>query len=150
MKRSELFLKLQKGMEQYKSKVKLNDNFDEKDKSVQYIMSRYNLENFNDLINSSYEELDDEVDEEELKDLENRIDEYFTLYSPDDEEFREFIKKISVYITFIAKKPLHPPGIKFSNGIMLYKKGDTYYCTGKSLFIKKKHSLCKYCIARYE
>ena len=103
MKRSELFLKLQKGMEQYKSKVKLNDNFDEKDKSVQYIMSRYNLENFNDLINSSYEELDDEVDEKELKDLENRIDEYFTLYSPDDEEFREFIKKISVYITYIAK-----------------------------------------------
>ncbi len=132
MKSSELFLKLQKSMEQYKSKVKLNDTFDEKDKSVQYIMSRYNLENFNEIINSSYKELDDEVDEEELKDLENRIDEYFSLYAPDDEEFREFIKKISVYLTFIAKKPLHPPWIKFSKGTMVYKKGDTYIALVKA------------------
>ncbi len=29
---------------------------------------------------------------------------------PDDEEFKEFIKIISLYLTFIEKKPLHPPG----------------------------------------
>ena len=151
MKSSELFLKLQKRMEQYKSKVKPdNDCFYENDTSIQSIVSKYNLESFNEIMNSSYEEVDDEVNEEELKDLIHRIDNYFSLYAPDDEKFKEFIKIISIYLVFIGKKPLHPLGIKFSNGTMVYKKGDSYYCTGKSLFIKDKHSLCKYCIARYE
>jgi len=149
MKSSILFLKLQKRMEQYKSKVKHNESsFDEEDMSIQNIMSKYNLETFNEIINSSYPELDNEINEDELKDLENRIDNYFSLYAPDDEEFREFIKIISLYLIFIAKKPLHPLGIKFSNGTTLYKKDDIFYCTGKEVFIKDELSLCKCCIAQ--
>jgi uncharacterized protein (UPF0305 family) len=90
--------------------------------------------------------LDEEVDAEELKDLQNRIDHYFSLYTPDDKDFKEFIKAISIYLTFIAKKPLHPPGIVFSNGEKVYKKDGTYFCTGKRIFIKDKLSLCKYCV----
>ena len=136
-------------MEQYKSKVKHNESsFDEEDMSIQNIMSKYNLETFNEIINSSYPELDNEINEDELKDLENRIDNYFSLYAPDDEEFREFIKIISLYLIFIAKKPLHPLGIKFSNGTTLYKKDDIFYCTGKEVFIKDELSLCKCCIAQ--
>jgi uncharacterized protein (UPF0305 family) len=149
MKSSILFLKLQKRMEQYKSKVKHNDSsFNEENMSIQNIMSKYNLETYNEIINSSYRELDDEVNEDELKDLKNRIDNYFRLHAPDDEEFREFIKIISLYLIFIAKKPLHPPDIKFSNGSIVYKKDNNFYCTGKKVFIKDELSLCKYCIAR--
>jgi uncharacterized protein (UPF0305 family) len=149
MKSSALFIKLQKHMEKYKSKVKDNElSFNEEDMSIENIMSKYNLETYYEIINSSYGELDDEVNEDELKDLKNRIDNYFRLYAPDDEEFREFIKIISLYLIFIAKKPLHPPGIKFSNGTMVYKKDDIFYCTGKKVFIKVELSLCKYCIAR--
>lgn len=136
-------------MEQYKSKVKHNkSSFNREDSSKQNIMSKYNLKTFNEIIYSSYEELHDEVNEDELKDLENRINNYFSLYSPYDEEFREFIKIISLYLIFIAKKPLHPSGIKFSNGTTIYKKDDIFYCTGKKDFIKDELSLCKYCIAR--
>ena len=74
MKRLVLFLKLQKHMEQYKSKVKHNkSSFNREDSSKQNIMSKYNLKTFNEIIYSSYEELHDEVNEDELKDLENRI-----------------------------------------------------------------------------
>lgn len=109
-------------------------------------MSRYNLENFNEILNSSFDKLDEEVDEEKLKDLQNRIDYYFSMYAPDDEDFKEFIKAVSIYLTFIAKKPLHPPGIIFSDGGGVYKKDNVYYCTGKHIFIKDKLSLCKYCV----
>jgi uncharacterized protein (UPF0305 family) len=149
MKSSELCLKLKKSMEKYKKKVKNHNNsFNGNDMSIQRAMSKYNLENFNEIINSSCEESDIEINQEELKDLEDGIYNYFSLHAPDDEEFREFIKIISIYLTFIAKKPLHPPGIKFSNETTVYKKGNIYYCTGKSSFIKQKQSLCKYCIAK--
>ena len=111
-------------------------------------MSKYNLENFNEIMNLSFEEFNDEIDEEKLKDFQNRINHYFSLYAPHDEEFKEFITAISVYLTFIAKKPLHPPGIVFSNETHVYKKQNVYFCTGKSIFIKDKLSLCKYCVCK--
>jgi uncharacterized protein (UPF0305 family) len=144
MKTSQLLLKLKKDMKKYKSKMLDNGKND----SLNQIMSRYNLENFNAIMNTSLEELNEEVDEEKLKDLQNRIDHYFSLYAPDDEDFKEFINAISIYLTFVAKKPLHPPGIIFSNGKRVYKKDDVYYCTGKSIFIKDELSLCKYCVCK--
>lgn len=147
MKASKLFLKLKRHMEQYKSKVKCDSNSLDKN-DVQRAMSEYNLQNFHEILNLSPEGLDYEVDEEELRDLENRIDKYFSLHSPDDEEFKEFIKLISIYLTFIAKKPLHPPGIKFSDGTTVYQEGNSYYCTGKNLHMKDKNSLCKCCVAQ--
>ena len=135
-------------MEQYKSKVNHNNGSFNDDESLKHMVSKYNLETYNEIINLSYEELDDEINHEELKDLEDRIDNYFSLYAPADEEFREFIKIISLYLIFIAKKPLHPSGIKFFNGITVYKKDNIFYCTGKKLFINDDLSLCKYCIAR--
>ena len=144
MKTSQLLLKLKKDMEKYESKLNPNP----KKEPVHQIMSRYNLENFNEIMGTSLEGLDESVDEEKLKDLQKRIDHYFNLYAPCDEDFKEFIKVISVYLTFIAKKPLHPPGIIFSNGKKVYKNGDSYYCTGKNIFIKDELSLCKYCVCR--
>lgn len=144
MKISQLLLKLKGCMEKYKPKMQDSGKKD----SLNQTMSRYNLENFNEILNSSCNRSDEEVDEEKLKDIQNRIDHYFSLYAPDDEDFKEFIKAISIYLTFIAKKPLHPPGIVFSNGQRVYKKEDVYYCTGKRIFMKDKLSLCKYCVCR--
>ena len=144
MKTSQLLLKLKGCMEKYKPKM---HDSGEKD-SLNQAMSRYNLENFNEILNSSCNGLDEEIDEEKLKDLQNRIDHYFSLYAPDDEDFKEFIKAISIYLTFIAKKPLHPQGIIFSNDERVYKKDGIYFCTGKRIFMKDKLSLCKYCICK--
>ena len=55
---------------------------------------------------------------------------------------------ISLYLAFIAKKPLHPPGLMFSNGSGIYKNQGIYYCAGKSKFIAYKLSLCEYCVCK--
>jgi len=147
MKSSELLMKIKKEICPYKSKIMSSiENTD----SINSIMSKYNQDNFNEIMNLSPDELDDEIDEEDLNDFENRIDHFFELYAPDDEEFKEFIKAISLYLAFIAKKPLHPQGIKFHNGSGVYKKQSVYYCTGKSEFMKDELSLCKYCISKME
>jgi uncharacterized protein (UPF0305 family) len=149
IKSSKLFLQLKRSIKPYQSKIKAKETLiSGENNSIHNTMSEYNLENFNEIINSSYEGSDDEVDENELDDFKMCIDNYFDLYAPDDKEFREFIKIISIYLNFIAKKPLHPPGILFSNGATVYQNKDSYHCTGKSVFIKENHSLCKYCICK--
>jgi len=149
MKSSQLFLEIKTDLKRYKSKI--NDNnkdISENHFSIDYIMSKYNKDNFIEITNLSFPESDDEIDEKELDDFQKRIDYFFSLYAPDDEDFREFIKLISIYLTFIAKRPLHPPGIKFSDGKCVYEKQNIYYCTRKNEFIKNEMSLCKYCVCK--
>jgi hypothetical protein len=67
-------------MEKYKSKIRhAEENDNEKNNSINQIMSRYNLENFNEILNSSFEGPDKEIDEEKPKDFQDRID-HFSVY----------------------------------------------------------------------
>ena len=112
------------------------------------MMSEFNLENFNRLMTSKFSGEDCEIDDKLLEDFKSSIDNYFKLYGPDDGEFKEFIKIISLYLTFIEKKPLHPVGIVFEGGYTIYQSGNSYYCTGKKLFIEEDKSLCNYCVCK--
>lgn len=144
IKQSELILKLKKDIEPYKSKMKPNRDLDGIEKAV----SDYNLENFKDITNYSMTGKDTDVDVNEIKEINRSIDYFFALYLPDDIELRDFIKLISIFLIFIVQKPLHPPGVKFSNDTTVYKKDNSYYCTGKKYFIKDDFSLCKFCPAK--
>ena len=148
IKSSKLFFRLKRDIKQYQSKV-LSDRVspDKDNNSIMDIVSAYNLKNFIEIMSLKFIEHDDEIDEEELKEFKLSIDHYFSLYAPNNEEFRDFIKIISLYLTYIAKKPLHPPGILFSNGSKVYQSDGCYFCTGKKIFIKDEFSLCRYCIA---
>lgn len=110
-------------------------------------MSIYNRDNFNEITNLSLDELDDnEIPDEELDDFKKRIDYFFSLCGGEDEDFKESLKLISLYLVFIAKKTTASPVVQFSNGKIVYKDQNMYYCTGKSEFIKNKLLLSKYCI----
>ena len=146
IKISKLFLKLKNDINQYQSFIKPSDLV--RNDPVQNMMSEFNLENYNKLINSKFTGNDYEIDEKLLEDFKSSIDNYFNLYAPDDEEFKEFIKIISIYLTFIEKKPLHPLGIVFSGGYTVYQLGNSYYCSGKKFFIKEDKSLCNYCVCK--
>jgi uncharacterized protein (UPF0305 family) len=145
MKTSELLLKLKKEAELYKKLVKAPDK---SDNSINSIMSRYNYENFHEILQPSFKGEDEDLDDERIEDLRMRIDHYFSLHAPDDEDFRDFIKLISTYLVFIAKKPLHPPGTVFEDGSRVYKGKDSYICTGKRKFMTEELSLCRYCISQ--
>ena len=148
MKKSELLLKIKNDIGQYESKLKYEDNIDKNTDSMNYIMSEYNRDNFNEIMELSVVKLDDDISKEELNDFKKRIDYFFSLDASKDEEFKQFIMSISLYLTFIAKKPLHPPGFVFPNGSRVYKNENIYYCTGKNKFIKDSLSLCDYCICK--
>jgi uncharacterized protein (UPF0305 family) len=148
MKSSDLLLKLKKDIGNYKPLINLDQLDNEDENSIQLLMSRYNHNNYNEIINSPVNHILEEVDEEKLSDFICRIDNFFALYAPNQDEFKEFIKIISIYLTFIAKKPLHPPGTIFENGSRVYERENVYYCTGKIIFLKDDLSLCKYCVSQ--
>lgn len=143
IKSSELLLKLKTEIEPYRTLIKPKTYMVDE---VQETMSSYNAENFRRLTETHFSGEDEEIDTKELTALEESIDHYFGLYAPDNIEFREFIKIVSVYLTFIEKRPLHPPGIIFSGGDTVYENKGIYYCTGKKQFKNEDHSLCNFCV----
>ena len=147
MKKSDLLLKIKEDLEQYKSKMKFGENID-KTNSMIYIMSKYNRDNFEEIMELSVDKLDGHISEKELNNFKNRINYFFSINASEDDKFKQFIMSISLYLVFIAKKPLHPPGFMFPNGSRVYKNQDVYYCTGKNKFKEDNLSLCEYCICK--
>jgi len=154
MKTSQLLEKIKKDLKKYQEIMKKEpadfklNKLPGEVKDIHKTMSQYNQDNFPEIMNSPSEDYNGEVDVEDLKDMEARIDHYFQLHGSGDDEFKEFIKGISIYLTFIARKPLHPPGITFSNKTTVYETDGVFYCTGKKMFIRDELSLCKYCICQ--
>ena len=112
------------------------------------LLTRYNYYTYKEIINRKHPgSLNIEVDENKVNDFKDRVDYYFEENSPGDYEYRDFIKYIALYLTFIVKKSLHPVGIK-SKDMTVTKEDSKFYCTGKKRFIKDRNSLCKYCVSR--
>jgi uncharacterized protein (UPF0305 family) len=55
-------------------------------------------------------------------------------------------KYIYVYLTFIARKPLHPENMFYTEGKVLYRNGKVV-CPLKKQELKKPGSLCRYCVS---
>lgn len=153
MKASELFVTIKSDMKKlsvYKSKIEqkiLTGNEDSN--SIGFLMTKYNYDNFIGILNSENIFPDFEIDDDKLRDFQHRLDNYLNLYAPDDADLKQYITCISIYLAFIVHRPLHPPGLEFSNGARVFEKDGLVYCSGKRTFIKEDLSLCKYCVCKF-
>lgn len=107
-------------------------------------LARYNSEIYDEIYNIELSE-DFKVNDRKIQELKNDIDFYFSKYNPHDSENQNLIKYISLYLAFIALKPLHPYGDSKSD---VFIKDNIFYCKGRANFIKEKNSLCKYCCCK--
>ncbi len=73
---------------------------------------------------------------------------YMDTYAPGQGDLKNFIRILSLYKTFIAKLPLHPPEMQLPGGGKVYQKGKDYFCTVKQRHIHDKDSLCRFCTAK--
>lgn len=151
MKASALFVRVKGDLEKLSSyrpliEKKLHD--DGNSGMIGAVMTGYNYDNFVEILDRESVDPDFEIDDAKLYDFQRRIDHYLNAYAPDDADLKRYIKGISTYLAFIVKRPLHPPGLKFSDEARVYEKGGQAYCSGKRTFIKEKLSLCKYCVCK--
>ncbi len=108
-------------------------------------LARYNSEIYDEIYNIELSE-DFKINDSKIQKLKNDIDLYFSKYNFHDEENQNLIKYISLYLVFIALKPLHPYG--YSKKFNVFLKNNVFYCKGRTNFIKEENSLCKYCCCK--
>ena len=114
----------------------------------------FNLRNYDEILSKTIDDDEDWVIEDnEINDIKNEIELFFEGCSPEsDESFRKFIESICIYLSLIAKKPLHPVGMDFRDGKTVFTEeidGETvYYCDIKQrqAEIAKDYYTCKYCV----
>jgi uncharacterized protein (UPF0305 family) len=114
---------------------------------MQYV-ARYDRDMFSEFMNRNSIDKPENIDPDKLADFNFRINRYMDEHAPDQTDLKKYIRIISTYLSFIAKKPLHPPGMILEDNQAIFKDGDNYYCPGKSKYILDELSLCKYCVCK--
>ncbi|NPA61998.1 MAG: DUF2115 domain-containing protein [Methanococci archaeon] len=158
MKSRELLKKLKKELENFSIyDIMMVRSFIEKDAKYlppqyreHYVnsMMRYLIETFHEIKKKKCEDIkDEEIDEEKLKKMLERIERFKKYNTPEEEKFIKLSKILCPYLAFIAKKPLHPTYLTFPGNVRIVKKGNTYYCPVKNKQINE-YSLCEFCVCR--
>ncbi|ADE36509.1 Protein of unknown function DUF2115 [Methanohalophilus mahii DSM 5219] len=62
--------------------------------------------------------------------------------------FTDMVKLTSIYLIFVAGKPLHPLNMEFPGGRKIAKKDNAYYCPVKNKQKDVEIALCKFCICK--
>ncbi|WMW25142.1 DUF2115 family protein [Methanolobus sediminis] len=119
--------------------------------SLQYniqCLARYNRKKYSELKERDCSEISKEIDIGKLEDFTFRINKYMDGYAPGQRDLKEYTRIISTYLTFIAKEPLHPPGMYVNENQTIFENNGAYYCPAKTKHILEEMSLCKYCVCR--
>ena len=115
---------------------------------VSHAMSKYDLDIFHEILDMDDVETDHRIDRQELEDFTLQIDRYMDAQAPGQDQLKKYIRIISTYLVFIARRPLHSPDIAFFGDSKIVKKNDIYFCPAKNVYIKDQDSLCKYCVCK--
>jgi uncharacterized protein (UPF0305 family) len=111
-------------------------------------VAAYDLQAFDDLLALDHAPRGGAVDEAALADFRERIDRYMSAHMPGNEGFKDYVRTVSVYLALIVRKPLHPPGMRFSGGKEIALVGGIWRCPGKKEYAGDPVSLCKYCVCK--
>lgn len=154
MKASELLEELKENMRNYDIDHIKENLKNEEINPISKQVSIFNLKNYDEILSKNMEDDEDfEISDEKIEEMKNEIDLFFKGCSPEsDESFKKFIESICIYLSLIAKKPLHPVGMDFRDEKTVFteeKDGKTlYYCDIKQrqAEIAKDYYTCKYCV----
>jgi uncharacterized protein (UPF0305 family) len=138
-----------RNLPEYIARIERERQAAEKDHSgVLALLGNYNYDTYTEICHHYEVAPDFRIDLSTVEEFENALNVYLDTYAPGKTDLKRYVSDISLYLTFIAKRPLHPPGVSFSDEIRIVKNGDYYYCSGKTRFLDDPSSLCRYCVCR--
>ena len=131
---------------------------DENTDQTSKLRANFHIQNYKEIMELNIDENDEsniEIDDELVNDIKDELGRFFEGCSPEsEEEFKKFIIYTCIYLSVIAKRPLHPIGIDMHNGKTVFgveKDGETvYYCDIKEeqSKIAKDYYTCQYCVCK--
>ncbi len=108
---------------------------------------KFNLETLISLKENEGNFFAEPINERYLMKFRDAINAFMDTHAPGDEEFKDYIRQLNCYRTFILKIPMHPVGMSLDKGKVI-NKGGQYYCTAKKFYINQENSLCRFCVAK--
>jgi uncharacterized protein (UPF0305 family) len=111
-------------------------------------VAAYDYQAFQELLNRDMAPAGGTVDDAALAGFRELIDRYMDTNAPDDAAFKDYVRTVAVYLAFIARLPLHPPGMRFAGDKEIVLVEGTWRCPGKREFVRDPMSLCRYCVCR--
>ena len=131
---------------------------DENTDQTSKLRANFHIQNYTEIMELNINEDDDsniEIDDKLVNDIKDELGRFFEGCSPESEDiFKKFITYTCIYLSLIAKRPLHPIGIDMHNGKTVFgeeKDGETvYYCDIKEeqSKIAKDYYTCQYCVCK--
>ena len=156
MKAQDLLAEIKENIKDYDIKYLEEKIKDENINQISKQVSAFNIENYNEIMKLDIDENSAEnveISDELINDIKDEMNRFFDGCSPESEDvFKRFVTYICIYLSLIAKKPMHPIGMDFRDCNTVFseeKDGKTlYYCDIKQrqAEIAKDYYTCKYCI----
>ena len=158
MKARELLEEIRENIKDYDVGIFKERLDDENTDETSKLRAQFHIQNYEEIMELNIEEEDEcnmEIDAKLVKDIKEELAKFFEGCSPESEEpFKRFITYTCIYLSLIAKRPLHPVGIDMHNGKTVFaeeKEGEKiYYCDIKEeqSKIAKDYYTCKYCVCK--
>ena len=146
MNASELLRKIQDELKGYPIEYLKNKATDDRyPDSITKKLAKYNSNVYDDIYGTVI--LDDfPIKDKIIQNICDDLDCYFEKYGPGDRESQKFTRNITLYLTLISKRPLHPYS-ENKNDEIYYSNGK-YYCKNRARYINDENSLCRYCVCK--
>ena len=147
MKTTELLERIRENLKDYPiDYLKRKATDDRYPDSITKRLAIYNSSIYDEIYEKNIEE-DYEIKDSVIKNIEDDVDYYFSVYDPGDIETRGFTRELSLYLVLIAKKPLHPFGDNSAKDDIFLENGE-FKCKNRIIHIKDERSLCRYCVCK--
>jgi uncharacterized protein (UPF0305 family) len=118
--------------------------------SIEYInrcMKKYNSAVFSEIIGSTPQIKNRELDPNLIEEFSSRLDAYLDKNAQGQTDLKKYIRVVSLYLTFIAEKPLHPPGMVMRGIDRGISRDGKYFCFGPRSRKNEPIFMCQYCAA---
>ena len=158
MKTRELLEEIRENIKDYDIEPFEERARDENTDQTSKLRAKFHIQNYTEIMELNIDEDDEsniEIDDGLVNDIKDELGRFFEGCSPEsEEEFKKFITYTCIYLSVIAKRPLHPIGIDMHNGKTVFAKeenGETvYYCDIKEeqSKIAKDYYTCQYCVSK--
>lgn len=108
----------------------------------------YLYDTLQEIKNRENVDLIEEIDQEKYEEVIKRIDRFVDDSEPGQKTFARFARIATLYLIFIRKKPVHPPGMTFPGGLKIIEEKGVFYCPVKDKQSEVDIALCEFCVCK--
>ena len=110
-------------------------------------MKLYNYEAFLEITNPETTVVAREIENDAIAELESTLDAYMDAYAPGQPNLKKYIKLVSLYLAFVARRPLHPPSIVAPESTRGAATLSRRSCAVGKADLDERFPICRHCVA---